>query len=99
MARVKEKVRQFFLSYGQAPGAEGDKQRAVLKLMTYTGFAPTDNSYLDPVRQMEAATNLASAKHTKDQAKIAAAQKAYDALQAELAAKNPASPPAPTPAK
>ena len=96
---VKEKIRQFFLSYGQAPGAAGDKQRAVLKMMTYTGFAPTDNSYLDPVRQMEAATNLAQAKHGRDAAKIAAAQKVYDALQAELAAKNPASPPAPIPVK
>jgi phosphonate transport system substrate-binding protein len=96
---VKEKIRQFFLSYGQAPGAEGDRQRAVLKLLTYTGFAPTDNSYLDPVRQMEAATNLAEAKHGGDKAKIAAAQKTFDDLQAELSAKNPASPPASTPVK
>jgi phosphonate transport system substrate-binding protein len=92
---VKEKIRQFFLSYGQAPGAEGDRQRAVLNGLTYTGFAPADNSYLDPVRQMEAATNLAEAKHSGDAAKTAAAQKAFDALQAELAAKNPASPPVP----
>lgn len=92
---VKEKIRQFFLSYGQAPGAEGDRQRAELKSLKYTGFAPADNSYLDPVRQMEAATDLAEAKHSGDQAKIAAAQKAFDQLQAELAAKNPASPPVP----
>jgi phosphonate transport system substrate-binding protein len=92
---VKEKIRQFFLSYGHAPGADGDRQRQILKIMTYTGFAPADNSYLDPVRQMEAATNLASAKHSGDAAKIAAAQKAFDALQAEMAAKNPASPPVP----
>jgi phosphonate transport system substrate-binding protein len=90
---VKEKIRQFFLSYGQAPGAEGERQRAELKTLKYTGFAPADNSYLDPVRQMEAATNLAEAKHSGDQAKIAAAQKALDAVQAELTAKNPASPP------
>jgi len=96
---VKEKIRQFFLSYGQAPGAEGDRQRAELKLMTYTGFAPADNSYLDPVRQMEAGANLGEARHSGDKAKIAAAQKAFDDLQAELAAKNPASPPAATPAK
>jgi phosphonate transport system substrate-binding protein len=97
---VKEKIRQFFLSYGQAPGAEGDRQRAVLKGLTYTGFAPVDNSYLDPVRQMEAATELAQAKHSHDPAKIAAAQKTFDSLQAELAAKNPASPPvSPAPAQ
>jgi phosphonate transport system substrate-binding protein len=96
---VKEKIRQFFLSYGQAPGAEGDRQRKELKVLTYTGFAPADNSYLDPVRQMEAATSLAEAKHVGDKAKIAAAQKTFDDLQAELSAKNPASPPAATPAK
>jgi phosphonate transport system substrate-binding protein len=92
---VKEKIRQFFLSYGQAPGAEGDRQRQILKGLAYSGFAPADNSYLDPVRQMEAATNLAEAKHSGDKGKIAAAQTAFDALQAELAAKNPASPPVP----
>ena len=75
---IKEKIRQFFLSYGQAPGAEGDRQRATLKLLTYTGFAPVDNGYLDPVRQMEAATNLGEARHSGDPAKIAAAQKALD---------------------
>jgi phosphonate transport system substrate-binding protein len=92
---VKEKIRQFFLSYGQAPGAEGERQKAELKSLKYTGFAPADNSYLDPVRQMEAATNLAEAKHSGDPAKIAAAQKALDVLQVEFAAKNPASPPVP----
>ena len=90
---VKEKIRQFFLSYGQAPGAEGERQKAELQLLKYTGFAPADNSYLDPVRQMEAATDLAEAKHSGNQAKIAAAQKTFDAVQTEMAAKNPASPP------
>ena len=90
---VREKIRQFFLSYGQAPGEAGDKQRQVLKIMTYTGFGAADNSYLDPVRQMETATNLAEAKHAGDPAKLAAAQKAFDALQAEMATKNPANPP------
>jgi phosphonate transport system substrate-binding protein len=96
---VKEKIRQFFLSYGHAPGPEGDKQRQVLKIMTYTGFAPVDDSYLDPVREMEAATNLGEARHTGDKAKIAAAQKAFDDLQAQIAARNPASLPASAPAK
>jgi phosphonate transport system substrate-binding protein len=97
---VKEKIRQFFLSYGQAPGAEGERQKAELALLKYTGFAPADNSYLDPVRQMEAATDLAEAKKSGDQTKIAAAQKTFDAVQAELSIKNPASPPvAPSQAK
>ena len=92
---IKEKIRAFFLSYGQAPGAQGEAQRQVLKLMTYTGFAAADNSYLDPVRQMEAATNLGEARRGRDPAKLAEAQKAFDALRAEMAAKNPASPPVP----
>jgi phosphonate transport system substrate-binding protein len=99
---VKEKIRAFFLSYGQAPGPQGDKQRETLKIMTYTGFGPADNTYLDPVRQMEAATELAEAKHGKDPAKIAAAQKKFDALQAEISTRTPANAPvtpAPAPAK
>jgi phosphonate transport system substrate-binding protein len=103
---VKEKIRGFFLSYGHAPGAEGDRQRAILKTLTYSGFQAADNSYLDPVRQMEAADTLAQAKHSGDAAKIADAQKAFDALQADVAAKTPANAPvtaappaAPPPAK
>jgi phosphonate transport system substrate-binding protein len=92
---IKEKIRAFFLTYGQAPGPQGEAQRGVLKLMTYTGFAAADNSYLDPVRQMEAASNLGVARHSGDPAKLAEAQKIFDALQAEMAAKNPASPPVP----
>jgi phosphonate transport system substrate-binding protein len=90
---IKEKIRAFFLSYGQAPGAQGEAQRQVLKTMTYTGFAAADNSYLDPVRQMEAASNLGVARHSGDPAKLAEAQKAFDALQAELAVKTPANAP------
>ena len=90
---VKEKIRGFFLSYGHAPGAEGDHQRQVLKGLAYTGFLAADNSYLDPVRQMEAADALGQAKHTGDAAKIAEAQKAFDALQAEVAGRTAANAP------
>lgn len=84
---IREKIRAFFLSYGQAPGAEGEHQRQVLKALTYTGFEAADDSYLDPVRQMEAADNLGQARHSRDPAKIAQAQKAFNALQAEIAAR------------
>ena len=90
---VKEKIRSFLLSYGQAPGAQGEAQRRILKTMTYSGFGPADDGYLDPVRQMEASSNLGEARHSGDPAKIAAAQKAFDTLQAELAAKTPANAP------
>ncbi|HUO22399.1 MAG TPA: phosphate/phosphite/phosphonate ABC transporter substrate-binding protein [Caulobacteraceae bacterium] len=84
---IKEKVRAFFLSYGQAPGAEGDHERKILKALTYTGFQATDDSYLDPVRTMQAAKDLGEAKHTGDPAKIAAAEKAFDQVQADIAAR------------
>jgi phosphonate transport system substrate-binding protein len=90
---IKEKIRAFFLSYGQAPGAEGEHQRQILKTLDYTGFQSADNSYLDPVRQMQAAADLGEARHSGNPAKIAAAQAAFDALRAELAAKTPANAP------
>ena len=37
-----------------ATGPEADKQREVLKGLAYGGFKPADNSYLDPIREMEA---------------------------------------------
>ncbi|HVY33234.1 MAG TPA: PhnD/SsuA/transferrin family substrate-binding protein, partial [Caulobacteraceae bacterium] len=95
---IKEKIRAFFLSYGQAPGAEGEHQKQVLKMLTYTGFEAADDTYLDPVRQMEAAANLGEARHSYDPAKLARAQKAFNALQAEIAAR-PHSAPAPSAAQ
>ena len=90
---TKEKIRAFFLSYGHAPGAEGDHQREVLKGLTYTGFLAADNSYLDPIRQMQAASDLGEAKHSGNAQKIAEAQKAFDAVQAEMAVRTPANAP------
>jgi phosphonate transport system substrate-binding protein len=90
---IKEKLRAFFLSYGQAPGAEGEHQRKILQTLDYSGFQSADNSYLDPVRQMQASADLGEARPSGDPAKIAAAQKAFDSLEAELAAKTPANAP------
>jgi phosphonate transport system substrate-binding protein len=84
---VKEKLRQFFLTYGTGTGPVADKQREVLKGLAYGGFKPADNSYLDPVREMQAAVALAEARRTGDAAKIAAAQTAFDQIHATAAAK------------
>ena len=89
---VKEKLRSFFLTYGTKPGPDGDRQREVLKKLTYGGFRPADNSYLDPVREMEASTELAEARKSRDAGRIAKAQKAYDAVKAEIAARAAANP-------
>lgn len=77
---VKAKVARFFAEYGKGEGAEAERQRSVLKGLAYGGFKPADNSYLNPIAQMEAADALAVARRGGDPARIAAAQKALDAL-------------------
>ena len=79
---LKEKIRQFFLTYGAGTGPEADRQRQVLKGLAYGGFRPADDGYLDPVREMQAAVALADARKTGDAAKIAAAQSAFDKIHA-----------------
>jgi phosphonate ABC transporter permease subunit PhnE len=51
---VKAKLAQFFTTYGQGPGPEGDRQRAILKKLKYSAFAPAKDAYLQPVVDMEA---------------------------------------------
>ena len=80
---LKEKIRQFFLTYGTGADAVGEKQRAVLKGLAYGGFKPADNSYLDPVREMESAEALAAAKRSGDAGKIAKAQAAFDKIKSD----------------
>jgi phosphonate transport system substrate-binding protein len=84
---VKEKMRQFFLTYGTGTGPTADRQREVLKKLAYGGFKPADNSYLDPIREMKASEALADARRTGDAGKIAAAQAAYDKIHTAAAAK------------
>lgn len=79
---LKEKIRQFFLTYGTGSGPQADKQRKVLEGLTYGGFRPADDSYLDPVREMEAAQALAQAKLSGDASKIAAAQAEFEKIRA-----------------
>jgi phosphonate transport system substrate-binding protein len=89
---LKEKIRQFFLTYGTGTGPQADAQRKVLAGLEYGGFKPADDSYLDPVREMEAAQALWEAKKTGDKAKIAAAQATFDKLSAADAQKRAAHP-------
>jgi phosphonate transport system substrate-binding protein len=93
---VLQKLRTFFLDYGKAAGPEGDRQRKVMAGLTYRGFAPADNSYLDPVRAMIDANALRGAKTSGDPARIAAAQKALAEVQARMAV---SAPPAEAPSK
>jgi phosphonate transport system substrate-binding protein len=83
---VKEKLRQFFLTYGQGEGPEAERQRALLKKISIGGFKPADASHLLPVREMEATEILLEAKNSGDAAKVTDAQKKLDAIKAERAA-------------
>ena len=83
---IKAKLRDFFLTYGKAPGPEGDRERANLKALTFGGFGPAGDDYLDPIRQMDAGQALYEAKKSGDKGKIAAAQAAYDAVMVQIAA-------------
>lgn len=79
---TREKLRQFFLTYGTGTGPKADKQREVLKGLAYGGFRPADDSYLDPIREMEASEALADARRSGDKAKIDAAQAEFDKIKA-----------------
>ncbi len=79
---IKEKLRQFFITYGTGTGPDADRQRQVLKGLAYGGFRPADDSYLDPVREMQAAVALADARKTGDKAKIDKAQADFDKIHA-----------------
>ncbi len=83
---VKEKLRQFFLTYAQGDSPEADRQRGLLAKISIGGFKPADDNHLLPVRQMEASELLMEARSAKDPAKIATAQKSLDAVNAEAAA-------------
>ncbi len=83
---VKEKVRQFFLTYGQGTGPDAERQRANMAKLSIGGFKPADDTHLIPVEIWAAAETLGEAEETGDQAKIAAAQSALDALKAKQAA-------------
>ena len=80
---LKEKVRSFFLTYGQGTGAEADRQRQVLAGLNYSMFRAADDSYLDPVREMVADQKLITARAKGDQAAVAAAQAELNALRAK----------------
>ena len=79
-----KKLTDFFVNYGKGPGAEGERERKVMAGLTYRGFAPADNNYLDSVRAMIDADALSDARRSGDPARIAAAQKTLAAVEARL---------------
>jgi phosphonate transport system substrate-binding protein len=83
---VKEKLRQFFLTYGQGDTPQAARQRGYMARVNVGGFKPADNSHLLPVREMEATELWLVAKQGKDAAKIAAAKKNLDAITSQRVA-------------
>jgi phosphonate transport system substrate-binding protein len=83
---VKEKLRQFFLTYGQGDSQLAAGQRAAMARMNIGGFRPADDSFLLPVREMEATEVWLVAKQGGDPPRIAAARKALDAITAQRVA-------------
>ncbi|WP_409019894.1 phosphate/phosphite/phosphonate ABC transporter substrate-binding protein [Brevundimonas vesicularis] len=75
---LKEKIRSFFLTYGQGDGVEAERQRKVLAGLEYSRFAAADDSYLNPIREMIADQKRAEAEAKGDRA---GAQKAAAELQ------------------
>ena len=76
---IKAKIQSFFLNYHLATGAEGERRKKILKDLNWSSFPLANNSYLQPVVQMEAAQKLAETKRGGDAGRIAEAQKAVDA--------------------
>jgi phosphonate transport system substrate-binding protein len=52
---LKHKIRDFFIGYGKAPGAEGERQREIIRKLHYTAFNVASDDYLEPIKQMQAA--------------------------------------------
>jgi len=89
---LREKIRQFFLTYGTGTGPEADRQRQVLQRLAYSGFRAADDNYLDPVREMVAGQALAEAKRSGDKARIAAAEAEFQRVRAAIAQRRAANP-------
>lgn len=49
-SETKQKVREFFLAYGRT-----DREKDVLKTLTFAGFVPSNDNQLLPIRQLELA--------------------------------------------
>lgn len=79
---LKEKIRSFFLTYGQGSGIEAERQRRVLAGLRYSRFAAADADYLDPVREMIADETLAAARASGDRATATAAERDLQRLRA-----------------
>lgn len=80
---IKEKLRQFFFTYGRGDGPDAARQRANLRPLSIGGFEPADDNHLLMVREVEAQEKWVLAKWSGDPAKTAAAKQALDDIVAQ----------------
>jgi phosphonate transport system substrate-binding protein len=78
---LKEKIRSFFLTYGQGSGVEAERQRRVLTALGYSRFSAAEDDYLDPVRELIADRDLAAARERGDAVAVEAAQQDLQRLR------------------
>jgi phosphonate transport system substrate-binding protein len=83
---VKEKLRQFFITYARGDTPDAARQRANLRPLAIGGFEAADNNHLLIVRDVEAREQWALARWSGDAAKAADAKKAVDDLDAQVQA-------------
>lgn len=89
---LKEKVRQFFITYGTGAGPEAERQREVLRRLAWQGFRPADDTYLDPMREIVAGQALAEARRSGDKRRVAAAEANFEKVRAAAAQRRAAEP-------
>jgi phosphonate transport system substrate-binding protein len=82
---VKEKIRQFVLTYGTGEGPEAATQRQNLERLSFGVFQPADNSHLLPVREMEATEQMLTAQQAGDQAAVTKARQELESIRAQRA--------------
>ncbi len=83
---VKEKLRQFFLTYGQGQTADAARQRSYMAKIHVGGFKAADDNHLLPVREIEATEHWLEAKDSGDAKRIADTKAALDAIRDERTA-------------
>jgi phosphonate transport system substrate-binding protein len=83
---IKEKLRQFFLTYGQGDGADAVRERGYMAKVNVGGFKPADDTHLLPVREMEATEHYIQARQGKDPAAIAKAKADLDVITSQRVA-------------
>ena len=79
---LKEKIRSFFLTYGQGDTVEAERQRQVLAGLEYSRFNAADDGYLNPIREMIADQKLGEARAKGDAAEVASAERELQRLRA-----------------